>query len=150
MESHRGGVVVMMNRKRASSGFTLVEIMIALSLLGIGLLSLAVMQVTAMQYAARGRHLTKAAAIAEQRMERLMHQTWDDIAPTGWTAPATVNEVVQGPTDKTEQAYEESWRITDVDAGRTRSIDVRVTWTEPNRPTRQYAISGMRFNHEGS
>ena len=47
---------------------------------------------------------------------------------------ATVNEVVQGPTNQTEQAYEVSWRITNVDAGRTRSIDVRVQWTERNRP----------------
>ena len=55
----------MMRRKRESSGFTLLEIMIALALLGIGLLSLAAMQLTAMQYGARGRHLTKAAAVAE-------------------------------------------------------------------------------------
>ena len=143
-------MVAVRDRRRQSSGFTLLEIMIALSLLGIGLLSLAVMQVTAMQYATRGRHMTKAAAIAETRMEELSRRTWANLAPTAWTAPATVNDVVQGPTNKNEQAYQESWRITDVDAGRTRSIDVRVTWTEPNRPTRQYAISGLRFNHEGS
>ena len=137
-----------MRRKRESSGFTLIEIMIALSLLGIGLLSLAAMQLTAMQYGSRGRHLTKAAAVAEEQMEILMRQTWDDLDPTAWTAPETVNEVVQGPTDHTEQAYSVSWRIADVDAGRTRSIDVRVQWNERNRPNRQYAISSMRFNHE--
>ena len=141
-------MVAVRDRRRQSSGFTLLEIMIALSLLGIGLLSLAVMQVTAMDYAARGRHLTKAASIAEAQMEQLSRRTWGNLAPTAWTAPATVNEVVQGPTDKTEQAYEVSWRIADVDAGRTRSIDVRVQWTEPNRPTRQYAISSLRFNYE--
>jgi prepilin-type N-terminal cleavage/methylation domain-containing protein len=141
-------MVVVRGHKRQSSGFTLLEIMIALSLLGIGLLSLAVMQVTAMDYAARGRHLTKAASIAEAQMEQLGRRTWGNLAPTGWTAPAAVNEVVQGPTDKTEQAYEVSWRIADVDPGRTRSIDVRVQWTEPNRPTRQYAISSLRFNYE--
>jgi hypothetical protein len=61
-----------------------------------------------------------------------------------------VNEVIQGPTNQTEQVYQVSWRIADVDAGRTRSIDVRVQWNERNRPNRQYAISGLRFNHEGS
>ena len=60
---------------QAAPGFTLLEIMIALSLLGIGLLSLAAMQLTAMQYGSRGRHLTKAAAVAEARMEILMRQT---------------------------------------------------------------------------
>ena len=137
-----------MRRKRKSSGFTLVEILIALSLLAIGLLSLAVMQITAMKYGSRGRHMTKAAAVAEARMEELSRRTWANLAPTAWTTPVAVSELIQGPVDKTEQIYQVSWQIADVDAGRTRSIDVRVQWTEPNRPTRQYALSTLRFNHE--
>ena len=140
----------MIRHERQHSGFTLIEIMIALSLLGIGLLSLAAMQLTAMQYGSRGRHLTKAAAVAEAKMEELTRKTWVNIAPTTWTAPVTVNEVIQGPVNQTEQAYQVSWRIADVDAGRTRSIDVRVQWNERNRPNRQYAISSLRFNYEGS
>ena len=138
-----------MRRKRKSSGFTLVEILIALSLLAIGLLSLAAMQLTAMQYGSRGRHLTKAAAVAEARMEMLMRSRWTDLAPTGWTTPVVTNEVIQAASNVTEQAYSTSWQISNVDAGRTRSIDVRVTWAEPGMPTRQYAISSLRFNHEG-
>ena len=60
-----------------------------------------------------------------------------------------MNEVVQGPANATEQAYNLSWRIADVDPTRTRSIDVLVTWAERNRPNRQYAITSLRFNHEG-
>jgi len=138
----------MMRRKRNRSGFTLVEIMIAMSLLAIGLLSLAAMQLTAMQYGSRGRHLTKAAAVAEARMETLMRARWTDVTPTAWTTPIVTNEVVQGPSNQNEMAYSTSWQIANVDAGRTRSIDVRVQWTEPNRPTRQYVISSLRFNHE--
>ena len=137
-----------MRRKRQGSGFTLVEIMIALSLLGIGLLSLAAMQLTAMRYNAHGRHMTKAAAVAEARMELLMRSRWTDIAPTAWTAPVVVDEAVQGATTQTEQAYNVSWQIANVDPGRTRSIDVRVQWIE-NARNRQYAISSLRFNHEG-
>ena len=142
-------MAVVMRRRRSSSGFTLVEIMMALSLLGIGLLSLAAMQLTAMKYGARGRHMTKAAAIAEVQMEALMRSRWTNLAPTAWTAPVTVSETVQGAITQTEQSYSLSWRITDVDPSRTRAIDVRVLWDEPNRPTRQYALSSLRFNHEG-
>ena len=138
-----------MRHKRKSSGFTLVEIMIAMSLLAIGLLSLAAMQLTAMQYGSRGRHLTKAAAVAEARMETLMRSRWTDLAPTGWTTPVVTNESIQGAGTPTEQAYSTSWQIANVDAGRTRSIDVRVQWNEQGRPTRTYAISSLRFNHEG-
>jgi prepilin-type N-terminal cleavage/methylation domain-containing protein len=141
-------VVVVMRNKRQGSGFTLVEIMIALSLLGLGLLSLAAMQLTAMQYNARGRHMTKAAAVAEARMELLMRSRWTDIAPTAWTTPVVVNEAVQGATNNAEQAYSVSWQIANVDPGRTRSIDVRVQWTERSR-NRQYALSSLRFNQEG-
>ena len=141
-----------MRRNHQRSGFTLLEIMMALSILAIGLLALAAMQITAMQYGSRGRHLRKAAAVAEQQLEVLMRMRWNEPAlqPTGgWTTPTTNNEVIQGPTNQTEQAYSVFYRIADVDAGRTRSIDVRVEWTEPNRPTRQYAVSSLRFNHEG-
>src|SRR5262249_39975112 len=103
---------------------------------------------TALQYGARGRHMTKAAAIAEVQMEALMRSRWTDLAPTNWTAPVTMNEVVQGPANATEQAYNLSWRITDADPSRTRSIDVLVTWVEPKRRNRQYAITSLRFNHE--
>ena len=138
-----------MLRNRRSSGFTLVEIMIALSLLAIGLLSLAAMQLTAMQYGGRGRHLTKAAAVAEGRMEMLMRSRWTDITPTAWTTPVVTNEVIQGPTNLTEQVYSTSWQIADVDPTRTRSIDVLVQWNEQGRPARQYAITSLRFNYEG-
>ena len=138
-----------MRHKRNSSGFTLVEIMIAMSLLAIGLLSLAAMQLTATQYGSRGRHLTKAAAVAEARMETLMRSRWTNLAPTAWTTPIVTNEVIQGASNVTEQAYSTSWQITNVDVGRTRSIDVRVTWNERGMPTRQYVISSLRFNHEG-
>jgi prepilin-type N-terminal cleavage/methylation domain-containing protein len=138
-----------MRRTRQSSGFTLLEILVALTILGIGLLSLAAMQLVAMEYGARGRHLTKAAAVAEEQMEILARRRWTDIAPTGgFTAPEARNEVIQGPTNEVEQAYAVSWRIADVEPTRTRSIEVLVQWSEPGRPNHQYAISTLRFNHE--
>lgn len=135
------------------SGFTLIEVLLALSLLGIGLLSLAAMQLIALEMNNRGRHQTVAATMAERRMEELMRRTWTDpdLAPTGgWTAPATVTSDVQtAGGDVTEQSFTISERISDVDPGRTRSIDVRVQWNEPGRSDRQYALSNLRFNYEG-
>jgi prepilin-type N-terminal cleavage/methylation domain-containing protein len=140
----------MRRRRERHSGFTLLEVLIALSLLGIGLLSLAAMQLTALSYGGRGRHLTKAAAVAEVRMEDLMRRRWTNLAVTGgWTAAVIENEVVQSTANENEQAYEVSWRIADLEAGWTRSVDVLVEWDEPNRPDRRYAISNIRFNYEG-
>jgi len=138
--------------KTRRGGFTLIETMIALTLLGIGLLSLSTMQIVAMKHGNRGRHTTQAAAIAQSRMEVLQRMSWGEpaLAPTaGWTAPVAVNNVVQDGGTKLEQSYNRSERITDDVAGVTRTIDVRVNWSEPGRANRQYAISSIRFNFEG-
>ena len=138
--------------KAHRGGFTLVETMIALTLLGIGLLSLSTMQIVAMKHGNRGRHTTQASAIAQARMEVLQRMRWSEPAlqPTGgWTAAVPVNNVVQDGGNKVEQSYNRSERITDDVAGVTRTVDVRVNWSEPGRPNRQFVISSLRFNFEG-
>lgn len=132
------------------AGFTLLEVVVALGVLAVGLLSLAAMQLYAMRGGNQGRHSTAAAAIAQTQMERLQHRAWANIGPTaGWNAAVTVNNDVQAPTGQTEQAYTLDWRITDVVANWTRAIDVRVRWDEPSRPNRVLTLSSLRFNREG-
>jgi prepilin-type N-terminal cleavage/methylation domain-containing protein len=127
-----------------NGGFTLIEAMIAMAILGLGLLALAAMQLHAMKGGASGRNASEAAAIAQTRMERLQGQTWTDVAPTGgWT----VAQVETG-SGQTNLTYSVDWRIADVVVGSTRSIDVRVTWDERGRPDRVVAFSSMRFNRE--
>lgn len=140
------------HEKARRGGFTLIETMIALTLLGIGLLSLSTMQIVAMKHGNRGRHTTQAAAIAQSRMEVLQRMRWSEpaLAPTGgWTVAVPVNNVVQDGANRLEQAYNRSERITDEVAGVTRTIDVRINWNEPGRPNRQYVVSSIRFNFEG-
>ena len=82
-------------------------------------------------------------------MEFLNGIPWDDAAfvPNAtWTAPDTVNHIVNDGNNRVEHSYEVTYRIDDLVAGLTRTIDVRVAWDEVNRPGREYAISGVRFN----
>lgn len=140
------------NRKRHSArgGFTLLEVMLAMSILAFGLLGLAAMQLHAMQGRASGRHTTFAAAVAQTQMDELQRRRWTDVADTGgaWVSQAR-SEIVQDGTNQVEQAYTLNWRITDEVANVTRLIDVRVTWDEPKRPNRAYSLSSIRFNREG-
>lgn len=130
--------------RRRSGGFSLLEAMIALSILGLGLLALAAMQLHAMRGGASGRRTTEAAAIAQTRMEQLQRTTWTSVAPTGgWTG-----NVTQSASGQSGDTYTLDWRIADVVAGSTRSIDVRVTWSEPGRPNRNVSVSSLRFNRE--
>ena len=129
-----------------SRGFTLIETTIALLVLGFGLLAVAAMQLQAMDFASRGRHQTQAAVFAQRRIEILHRQPWAALAPTNWTAPVTLNHVVNDGVDRVEHSYAVSWRISDLVNDFTRTIDVRVNWDEDGRPGREYAISSIRYN----
>ena len=129
---------------------TLIELMVALTVLAFGLLTVAAAQIHALRGSTTGRHQTMAASIAQSQMEQLQRVSWNDpsLNPGGWTAPIVVNQVVEAPVNMIEQTYALSWRVTDLVVGQRRSIDVRVTWNDPNRPNRSYAVSSVRYNYE--
>lgn len=139
---------------------TILEVMIALSVLALGLLAMLAMQVSAMRGGKYGRHTTQAAQLARDQMEFLHRLDWADalVQPTAWTAPAYMGTA--GPTIVTvqsangpqqEMTYNVSYRVTN-DAADTnlRLLDVRVNWTEmnapPGAPLRRYAMSTIRHD----
>jgi type IV pilus assembly protein PilV len=135
---------------RARGGFTLLEISIALGVFAFGMLGLAAMQLHAMRSGSSGRHASQAAAIAQTQMEQLQRLRWTDLAPTAplWSAAVTRTNDVTSDATQVEQSYAVDWRIADVEDGWTRSIDVRVTWSEEHRPNRTLVLSGLRYNRE--
>lgn len=140
------------NWKRSGprGGFTLIEVMIAISILSFGLLGLAAMQLYAMQGRSSGRHSTFAATLAQTHMDEMQRRNWTTVADTGgaWLTQAENNLVTDDTGDRVEQAYTLNWRITDDVVGVTRLLDVRVTWTEEGGADRAYSLSGIRYNRE--
>lgn len=59
------------NAARAESGYTLIEVMIAMAILGIGLLSIAVAQITAMKVSSRSKNLQQAMFLAREQLDDL-------------------------------------------------------------------------------
>ena len=134
---------------RGAQGFTLIEVMIAMGLFALGMVTLTAMQQYSMNGRGSGRHMTQAATIAETQMEQLQRLPWTAVASTaGWATAITVNNTVQGTPDRVEQVYTVDWRITDLVADWTRTVDVRIRWDDPKRPGRSLVITGVRFNRD--
>ena len=137
-------------RARDERGFSLLEVMIALSILAVGMLAMAAMQIQALKFGRSGRHTSDAALVARNEMERLQRLDWADplVGPTGgWTVPATWDQdVVTTASTEIEQSYQFRRRVVEIVAGAVRSIDVQVQWNEPNRPNRVFTISSLKRN----
>jgi len=149
--------------RRHRDGLTLLELMIAMVILAVGLLGMLAMQIEAMKSNRIGRHVTEAAQVAQNQMEALQNQAWALSGPTGgFTAPIVVQSVeplragAGATVVPTAQTYNVSWRIVNgapigvPPTVRLRTIDVRVTWAEPNdtpgMPLHRYAASSQRYN----
>ena len=89
-------------------GFSLVEVLVALFLIGLGVLAAAPMFIYAMQGNATGADFGSVGAIAVERMEQLRSQTFVNL-PAGGSL--TVSEA--GYSDLTDPDYVLRWRITD-------------------------------------
>ena len=78
-------------RMNNQKGFTLLEILIAISILTVGLLAVATMQGTALRGDTHAYSKTEASTLAQDRMEKLMADPFVDIAslPITGTEPVT-------------------------------------------------------------
>lgn len=137
------------SRHLGQGGFSLIEVMIAFTILGVGLLAVAAAQVRAIQGSQNGRHLTQGAIVAQNQIEQLARSSWTSLVPAGWTVPiAVMTQVNDGAGGSTEQTYNVAWRFLDLVPTETRTIDVRVLWTEDDGRNRSLATSTVRFNRE--
>ena len=65
--------------KQREGGFTLIELMVAIAILSFGILAVATMQTSAMRTNYRGYRLTEAITLAQDRIEYLTTQPFEDL-----------------------------------------------------------------------
>ena len=150
-------------RGRRAGGFTLLEIMITLTVVAIGLMAMMMMQVQAMKDGSRGRHRTGAAMIARDQIERIQSMPFSDSAldvmnPLTWTTPPWLSNgsdaslapgevpvaVSQAGGSVRDIVYDVAYLVGADDPGDPnpdlRRVDLEVIWDEEgisnNRPTR--------------
>ena len=143
---------------RARAGFTLIELMITLTILGTGMLAMLVLQTQALADGARGKHTSGAAMVAKDQLERIQRMPFSgaDLQPVAWATPAWLANtgdpdlgpgdvgvrVTQPGGDVFEKIYTVWYRVIADPGGNTqmRFVDLEVVWDEAkisnNRPTR--------------
>ncbi len=99
------------------SGFSLIEILIALTIFSFGLLAVASMQVSSITGNGRAKRVTESTAYAMSQMETLMATPYANLAADG-TYPGA-------PPDP-QKAYTISWTIADGTVASTKVITVNV------------------------
>ena len=110
----------MSNIKQSDSGFSLIEVLIALAIFSIGLLAISSMVISTTNSTAVARKVTESSSWAADRIEQLVATPYDDLADS--------------PAPEVEGAYSISWVVTDDSpVDNVKTITMRVT-NEQNDP----------------
>lgn len=84
----------MRSKLRDQVGFTLLEVLVAMTVLTIGLLGIAAMMITAMQGNQQSRRMTIATNLAQQRIEEMKNIPFENLFQTD---PANANNSSNNP-----------------------------------------------------
>ena len=111
----------------ALGGFTLVEILVSLSVLLLGMVSLMKMVTIAVQSSSFSRHATEAAVLAEDKMEAF--RTVPIAVASALPQSELVDAKGRSGTPPAAQ-YTRSWSVTPGPTAQTVMLTVNVAWKE--------------------
>ena len=104
-------------------GFTLLEILFTVTLLTIGILAVASMQVASINGNGLAGDLSVATCVATDQMEKLIQESYDDIT-------TTASPVIRG-------AYAVNWTVAEDEVfDNTKTVTLVVSWTIRGIPKR--------------
>lgn len=112
-------------REPGESGFTLLEAMIAMAIMGIGLLTIALAQVTSMRMSSHSRQMTQAMYLAEQQLNAFYVSP--PAAPGTFQDPG--NPIDLDANDQDLTTFNRSWTVqTNTPSAGMSTVLVTVVW----------------------
>jgi prepilin-type N-terminal cleavage/methylation domain-containing protein len=108
-----------LNLSVKAKGFTLIEVLVGLTILSIALLALAGLMVTATKNNAAGCYITEAATFAQDKLEELRVASWGSVV--------SGSDVRQGSTGIN---YTRNWNVVANPLNNQRWVDITVRWTD--------------------
>ncbi|MCA1795020.1 MAG: prepilin-type N-terminal cleavage/methylation domain-containing protein [Desulfobacteraceae bacterium] len=108
------------NNTYDTDGFTILEILIAMSIFAIGILGVAKMQLTAVNDNTGTRKYTEASAWGISQIERIMATSYDD---------ASLEDGESGSDTDPQEIYTINWSVTESDpVPDVKKIEILVSW----------------------
>ena len=109
-------------KKSTEKGFSLVEVLIAVSIFSVGILAVALMLDTSIQYTSSARLMSEATEIAQYQMEKLMNASYRDAELDEFSSPYGPNLIAN---------YSVSWTVQDdVPMSEMKTINLTVAWND--------------------
>ena len=131
---------------RGEAGFTLIEVMIAMTILSVGLMSIAVAQLSAIKVSSRSKHLQDAMLLAREEMDTLTAIIPDPAQPAFFANAQTIDDVdLKGSQDGADKTlYSRRTVITpNVPSAGLSRVVVTVTWPNSNSTLSQVQLSSV-------
>jgi type IV pilus assembly protein PilV len=117
-------------KPRPDAGFSLIELMIAITVLGVGILSLAGLYPMATQKVSRGDLESRATFLGQAKVEELKRIPWDNLVTTA-------------DTDTVETVFVRDWSVEeDQPVEGMKRVNVTVAWRD-NRGPRDVVLSSF-------
>jgi prepilin-type N-terminal cleavage/methylation domain-containing protein len=113
------GEVLGMKRFKTSRGFTLLEMMIAMTILSVALLGLGQMMLLSVRGNSFGNKVTEATTFAQDKMEELRTVDWNGLQDG--------NDTISGFQGI---QYQRAWTV--VPTGTMKTVNLAVSWNDGN------------------
>ena len=129
-------------------GFSLIEILIAITIFAIGILAVGKMQIKAIQGNSFANDLTEATTLAQNRMEELIGFSYTDplLDDTNGNGNAGIDSANATTADHNavDGRYNIFWNIApDHYISNTKGIKIIITWTDKGAP-KEVSITSMK------
>jgi len=118
-------------KRSRNRGVSLIEVIVALAILGFGMLGMAAAQISSYRFSDSSRERTLAHGLAQQQLEIFQSMSTTSIEAAilaGTTDP--LNPIDPDPNDAAAMAFNRSWAITpDTPEDGVYTVQVTVNWT---------------------
>ena len=133
--------------RREQGGFTLLEVLFAMVILGVGILSIALAQISSLKVSSKSRSLSQAMYLAQEQLDLFMTMPGSDatfVTPvTDQADPGGPIDVNPGDADQT--TFTRTWTIepSTPSPGLVR-ITVNIAWDAASGATHQIELQGLK------